>query len=127
MALTDLAGGFELAAADYCSPDLRALTDIAVNVTCWANDILSYPKESRRSTRVHSLPVVLARERGIGVAQALTEAAAMHDAEVERYLAAEEPLRRTAGPGLRRYVDGLRSWMSGNYYWSLETGRYRLS
>ncbi len=124
MALIDLAGGYELPGGDYCRADVRAVTDIAVNVTCWANDILSYPKEAARSVAVHSLPAVLAREHGLPVTQALRAAAAMHDAEVDRYLAAEARVRRGAGPGLRRYLDGLRAWMGGNYHWSLETGRY---
>jgi len=127
IALVDMADGFELTADDYYRTDVRAITDVAVNVTCWANDILSYPKESRRSTKLHSLPAVLAQQRRISMAEALTAAAVMHDAEVDRYVAAEEPLRQTAGPGLGRYLDGLRSWMGGNYHWSLETGRYRLT
>jgi len=34
MALIDVADGFELSTADHCRPDVRAVTDIAVNVTC---------------------------------------------------------------------------------------------
>jgi hypothetical protein len=127
VALMDVAGGFELPEGEFCRPDVRAVTDIAVNVTCWANDILSYPKEAARSLKVHSLPAVLVRERGLSPAGAIAAAAAMHDAEVARYLRSEEPVRRRASPELRRYLDGLRAWMSGNFYWSLETGRYALA
>jgi hypothetical protein len=127
MALIDVANGFELGAAEYYRPAVRAITDIAVNVTCWANDILSYPKEMQRSLQVHSLPVVLARERQLPVRHALATAAAMHDAEVAHYLAIEDPLRRTAGPFLRRYLDGLRAWIGGNFHWSMETGRYQVT
>jgi Terpene synthase family 2, C-terminal metal binding len=125
-ALIDVAGGFELPGAEFCRPDVRELTDIAVNVTCWANDILSYPKESARSLKVHSLPAVLAHERNLDTATALTAAAALHDAEVARYLKAEPVVRGRAGPELRRYLDGLRNWMAGNFYWSRETSRYGL-
>lgn len=127
MALIDVADGFELAGEDFCRPDVQAVTDMAVNVTCWANDILSYPKEAARSLKVHSLPAVLARDRQLPLAEAIRLAAAMHDREVERYLEAEENLRRGAGRELRGYLDGLRSWMGGNFYWSLETGRYNIA
>ena len=126
VALMDMAAGFELPADEFCHPEVRALTDIAVNVTCWANDILSYPKEAARSLKVQSLPAFLVRERDLSPAEAITTAAAMHDAEVARYLRHELPLRAAASPELHRYLDGLRSWMSGNFYWSLETGRYSL-
>jgi hypothetical protein len=126
LALIDVAGGFELAGADFWRPEVRELSDIAVNVTCWANDILSFPKEAERSVKVHSLPAVLATERRLELTEALAAAAAMHDAEVQRYLGAESRIRPGAGPALAGYLDGLRSWMAGNYYWSLETGRYNL-
>ncbi len=126
-ALIDMANGFELASHDYWRPEVRAISDIAVNVTCWANDILSFPKEAQRSFKVHSLPAVLAEELQLPVTDALALAAEMHDAEVERYLYTERPLRLTAGPALGDYLDGLRSWMGGNFYWSLETGRYKVT
>jgi hypothetical protein len=126
LALIDVAEGSDLPGTDFWRPDVRVLSDIAVNVTCWANDILSFRKESERSVQVHSLPAVLAAERQLDLASALAAAAAMHDAEVRRYLRIEEQVRPDAGAALTGYLDGLRSWMSGNYYWSLETGRYNV-
>jgi hypothetical protein len=67
LALTDLADGYELTADEFCRADVRTVTDMAVNVTCWANDILSYPKESQRSLTVHSLPAVIAAERQLPI------------------------------------------------------------
>jgi len=127
MALIDVVDGFELRSDVFWRSDVRALSDIAVNVTCWANDILSFPKEAERSLAVHSLPAVLAGERQLTMDEAIAVAAAMHDTEVARYLATEESLRHGAGPELLGYLAGLRSWMAGNFYWSLETGRYNLA
>ena len=126
-ALIDVANGFELSGQDFWAPEVRAVSDIAVNVTCWANDILSFPKEAQRSFKVHSLPAVLAEELQLPVSDALALAAEMHDAEVERYLNSERPLRLTAGAALGDYLDGLRWWMGGNFHWSLETGRYNVT
>jgi Terpene synthase family 2, C-terminal metal binding len=126
IALIDLADGLDTDPEDFCRADVRAVTDMAVNVTCWANDILSYAKESVRSLKVHSLPAVLAAELRMPVTAGIKTAAAMHDAEVARYLAAERVVRDEASPGLAGYLDGLRAWMAGNFYWSMETGRYGL-
>jgi terpene synthase-like protein len=126
MALIDVADGFELSGSDFWHPEVRQISDIAVNVTCWANDILSFPKEAERSLKVHSLPAVLAAELGLSMPEAITAAAAMHDAEVSRYLDAEARIRNWAGSELSGYLNGLRSWMAGNLHWSLETGRYNV-
>lgn len=124
IALGDVAEGVALPAEAYDDPRVVALTDLAVDVACWANDIVSYPKEVARSRIVHSLPAVLGHARGLDPQEALNEAARMHDRQVERYLAAEAPVRAGADEPLRRYLDNLRAWMSGNLRWSHETGRY---
>lgn len=127
MALIDVADGFELRSDLFWRADVRALSDIAVNVTCWANDILSFPKEAERSLKVHSLPAVLAGERQLPMHEAIAVAADMHDCEIARYVEAEQPMRDAAEPELLGYLDGLRSWMAGNFHWSLETGRYNIA
>jgi hypothetical protein len=123
-ALADVACGYELPAAVYDQPEVVALTDMAVNVACWANDILSYPKEALRNRAVHSLPAVLGHERNLDAAQSLDMTAQMHDREVARYLESEQRVRVWAGPALHRYLDDLRFWMAGNLRWSHSTGRY---
>ncbi len=126
MALIDVAGGFSLTSQEFDDPRVVSLSGRAANVACWANDILSYPKEISRSRVVHSLPAVLSAELGIGVNESLRRAAVMHDQEVARYAAAERAVREHASPQLRRYLDDLRFWMRGNLDWSAETGRYAL-
>ncbi len=125
-ALIDVAGGFEVPERDYHDPAVVALTTMAVNVACWANDVTSYPKEVRRSSTVHSLPVVLARRFGAEPEAMLGRVARMHDREVFRYLTLEHRVRATASGPLRRYLDGLRAWMAGNLRWSRQTARYRV-
>jgi len=124
MALIDVAGGFSLASEEFDDPRGVSLSECATNVACWANDILSYPKEISRSRVVHSLPAVLSAEFGIGVNEALQRTAVMHDQEVARYTAAERAVREHASPQLHRYLADLRFWMRGNLDWSVETERY---
>jgi hypothetical protein len=126
LALIDVINGFELRDPAWSSPRLRALTDAATDITCWANDILSYPKEVRRSTEVLSLPAVLARENGLPIAQAIAEAARLHDERIAEYQKLESPLMRDGDEQIRGYLADLRHWISGNLAWSYETGRYAL-
>lgn len=123
-ALTDVAGGFQLDAGTYHDSAVTAVTDMALNVTCWANDILSYSKEARQSTTVCSLPVLIARHQDLEIVAGLAVAANMHDQETTRYVEAEATLRAQASPDLHRYLDDLRHWMSGNLHWSCRSGRY---
>jgi hypothetical protein len=126
LALLDVMNGFELPAGTWSSPRLRELSEAVVDIVCWANDILSYPKEISRSTEVLSLPAVLSRERGLTIAQALAEAARLHDERVREYQRLEAPILRDGGDEVRRYLMDLRHWIAGNLAWSLETGRYGL-
>jgi hypothetical protein len=118
-ALSDVAGNCAVPAADYDHPEVAELTDVAINIICWANDILSYPKEISRSKIVQSLPTILDSEYGIA------KALSMHDREVRRYIKMEKDIRAWAGPQLSWYLDELRFWIAGNLEWSLSSGRYR--
>jgi len=126
LALIDVINGFELSGASWSSPALRELTDAATDIACWANDILSYPKEIRRSTQVLSLPAVLALEHGLSTGQAMAEAARLYDDRIHEYQRLEAPVWRDGAEEVRRYVMDLRHWISGNLAWSYETGRYAL-
>jgi hypothetical protein len=101
-----------------------SLAQQSTNIACWANDILSYPKEVARSRSVHSLPPILSAQYGIDMPEALHRAGQMHDHAVRQYLEQEAAARAHAGPQLHRYLDDLRFWMTGNLDWSLETRRY---
>ncbi len=125
-ALIDVINGFELAGSAWSSPRVRALTEAATDITCWANDILSYPKEIRRSTQVLSLPAVLSHERGLTIAEAMAEAARLYEKRVSEYQSMEALVLKDCDEETRRYLTDLRHWISGNLAWSYETGRYAL-
>ncbi|GAA2725627.1 MULTISPECIES: hypothetical protein [Streptomyces] len=127
LAVLDAAYGFELPDADHRHPDVRRLCRITAHVNGWANDVLSYGRESTRPGAAPlNLPTVLAADRNIGPQQALEEAARMHNEEIAAYLALEARVGEHAGPLLLRYLGGLRSMMRGFYDWGLATDRYRV-
>jgi Terpene synthase family 2, C-terminal metal binding len=127
LALIETVNDFCLPPEARLDPDLREAVRAVTDATSWANDILSFRKETERSTQVLSLPAVLVRERGLTVAQALRAAADMHDARVHEYERIEARLLARADAALGRFLADLRFWMSGNLAWSYETGRYEAS
>jgi len=126
LALIDVINGFELPERFRRLATFAEVNDAVADITSWANDILSYPKELQRSTHVLSLPAVLAHQDGLSAAQALDEAARLYDGRVRAYQELEAPLRAQHDPLVRRYLADLRSWIAGNLAWSYETGRYGL-
>ena len=126
LALIEIADGFRLPQAAREDPDLVELEVMVADIICWGNDVLSFPTERQRSVDVLSLPVILARDSGLGVESALKEAAMWHDDRMREFALAERRLRARADEPLSRYVDGLCHWVSGNLAWSYETGRYGL-
>lgn len=126
LALIEVVNGFELPERVVRQAGLGEVSAAAADVTSWANDILSYPKEVRRSAHVLSLPAVLAREHGIPAAQALREAAALYEERIRAYQELEAPLLAEGNPLVNMYLADLRAWIAGNLAWSYETGRYGL-
>lgn len=124
LALIDVINGFELPSAVWSSPELRAVNDAAADIICWGNDIMSYPREVRRSTQVLSLPEVLSRARHQAIEPALREAAALHDQRIGDYQRLEAPLLALGDARIDRYLADIRAWISGHLAWSAETRRY---
>ncbi len=98
------------------------------NIVCWTNDIMSCRKEAEQGD-VHNLVLAIMHERNLSMQDAINETVRMHDEEV-RIFAALEKLLPSFDPvtdeELLRYVGVLRSWITGNYDWSvLDTGRYQ--
>jgi hypothetical protein len=127
LALIDVANGFELTEAQWCSPELRAASDAVSDIICWSNDIVSFGREESQSLEVLSLPTVLARSYGLSLQEALDRCAAMVRARLEDYCSAERPLLASGNPGLIRFAADLRHWIAGNLEWSYETARYQVT
>lgn len=124
----------ELALDIVLAPEVRAmpivqrLTLMAGNVVCWSNDLFSLAKEVRHGD-VHNLVLALHHEHGITVAEAVAQAAQLHDLEVRQFLALERlvpSLGAETDAQLRRYDGALRAWMRGNLDWGRDSGRYRV-
>jgi hypothetical protein len=125
--LIDLTEHLDLPDAARCHPVVQRLVEMANNVVCWSNDIISLAKEMQRGD-VHNLVLTIRHRDGCTLHEAIQRAVRMHDAEVRRFLATQRELP-TFGPELdpdiARYIAVLRAWMRGNLDWSIDSGRYR--
>ncbi|WP_343745565.1 hypothetical protein [Chitinophaga sp.] len=106
---------------------LKRMVQACNNIVCWANDLFSFPKEHKAGD-VHNLVLVLQHERQCSLQEAVDEAARMHNEEVAIFVVLEKLLPLSGSEKdyeLLRYVAVLRSWITGNFEWSLhDTGRY---
>ena len=118
----ELVDGIDLADTLRDLRPMRALLRMASNLVGWANDIYTFEKELREGEPCN-LVAVLARARGLSLHEAVTRAAAMHDAEARRFVALLEEVSYL-GCGAARYADMLRCWVRGHLDWARETGRY---
>jgi hypothetical protein len=73
-----------------------------------------------------NLVAVVGHARGLSDQDALPIACDMIDARTAEYVEYEAALLAGfGGEPVRRYVDGMRSWIRGNLDWSRRTHRYR--
>lgn len=103
--------------------ELQAAADLAV---CWANDLYSLNKEVQERD-VHNLVLSLQAGEGLGLEAALERAAAMHDAQVARFLRARREIARVEGAErqrLERLAEALEARIAGNHAWSQGSSRY---
>lgn len=111
-------------------PLLQRMIQACNNIVCWSNDLFSCTKEARQGD-VHNLVLVLQHHRQLSLQDAVNQAARMHNEEVAIFVTLEKllPLKGDERDyELLRYVSVLRSWITGNFDWSVsDTGRYGLA
>ncbi|GAC1638957.1 MAG: hypothetical protein NVS4B8_05370 [Herpetosiphon sp.] len=126
VALFEITGGVALTPSVQGHATIEAITRCAINVVCWANDLLSLGKEMQHGD-VHNLVIVLHHQYGLTWQEAYNRAAVLHNAEVRAFVALEQRLGTSdcmVTGDLKRYLAMLRSWMRGNLDWSYTSGRY---
>ncbi len=111
----------------YFDPVIVRLSTMAANLVDWCNDLYSYRRESssQESIVVHNLVAVVASERRCSRQAALGAVRRTHDEELAAYSSLLPSAYRHADTPLRRYLDGLGMWVTGNEAWSVDTARYK--
>ncbi|WP_167490903.1 terpene synthase family protein [Nocardia terpenica] len=106
------------------SPAVMALTDMAVALCVFVNDMYSYTKEKELEQTGQSLPAVLMHHNGMTAQEAFAQIAAFHDRLMTRFVQLRDRTARTASPALRAYLVRLGYFVRGNLDWSMRTPRY---
>ncbi|ALG12137.1 terpene synthase family protein [Kibdelosporangium phytohabitans] len=120
--LMELAGGFEVPAAELNRPDVRRLTDITAVILAWDNDIYSYQKEVEQDVDCVNLVTSLAEHHGQDRRTALAHAIRMRNQAMWCYLRHRRQLVPSGGV-LDCYLRGLDHQIRGNLDWGLRATR----
>jgi hypothetical protein len=124
--LIDLAEHLHLPPEVYEQPDIQRLTDLANDVVCWVNDIVSFSKEHARG-EVNNLVIIMQQTQRGSFQEAADRVAGMISDEIGEFIDREQHLPSFA-PALDQrietYLAGLRAWMRGNLDWARESRRY---
>ena len=126
IALLEIANGPEVPGAEMDSPAVRALTEMAIMVASWDNDLHSLHRELRESGTYPNLVTVLAHHHGLRYDEAAALAVRLRDRVMARFLRLRETVAaRPVSEALRIYLDGLGHAIRGNIDWALDVPRYR--
>jgi len=105
---------------------IQQMTMMACNHIGWTNDVLGINREIREENP-HNIVLVLKQDDNLSLPDAVQRAVEMCNAEVKAFLNLESRLPsfgETEDGSLKRYIDGLRSWIRGHLNWYSETARY---
>ncbi|GAA1596414.1 hypothetical protein GCM10009678_92960 [Actinomadura kijaniata] len=124
LAMLEIACGAEVPGREMDAPAVRALTEMAVTVASWDNDLHSYNKECGQRHTDQNIINVLVHHEGYAPHEALERAVGMRDRVMSRFLELRERVRPRASRELRLYLDCLGHAIRGNIDWAFETLRY---
>ncbi|MGH3086609.1 MAG: terpene synthase family protein [Rubrobacteraceae bacterium] len=123
----------EIATGIYLPPEVHghrvvsSMTRISSLSICWMNDLFSLQKELARGD-VHNIVLIIQNQEGLTLDEAIKKAVEMNEDEVRSFLELEKELP-SFGPAidgdLQKYVSILKTRMSGNLDWSMESARYK--
>jgi hypothetical protein len=123
MDLIEIVTGMAVPADRYPSEPFHTALTAACDVVCWTNDVYSLDKETRLG-EYHNLVSVVAHHDQLHREAALADVTHRIVTRLGQFYDAERNLR--AGDlVIDATLDGMRSWVRGNFDWSRRTRRYR--
>ncbi|KAI0023873.1 terpenoid synthase [Xylariomycetidae sp. FL0641] len=108
-------------------PLIRELHALSIDLTIFANDIISYNKEQASGDDEHNLITIAMQERGLSVQEAIDWTAQLHADMVRKFNRYYRELPRWGGPldlDVQAYVNGAAQWVVAYVQWSYESQRY---
>jgi hypothetical protein len=133
MDLSEFAGGYELPPPVHRCTLVQELLDVLGDITLWGNDLYSVGVDHEEGN-VSNVVFVLRHHHGCDLEKAAEITSEMIDARIRRLGDIEAELTSWCGDqqlptsqqrDVGRFVEGARTWISGNVTWSLNNARYR--
>jgi len=122
--LLDVAGAYEVPAAEMETAEVRALVEMCATLVGWDNDIYSHRKETLRCGDGQNLLDVLVRENMYSLHEAMADAASMRDRIMVQFLRLRALVLDGGSEPVRRFVGSLGSWVRANLEFSRTSDRY---
>ncbi|GAA3799465.1 hypothetical protein GCM10022403_036840 [Streptomyces coacervatus] len=124
MAAVEMVTGHSLPAGLIDTPRVRAITEMTGLVISIDNDLLSYPLEQRAMGNAQNIINVLMHHRDLPLDSAISEATALRDTVMLRFLELSAAEEAQAGHAMSLYLESLRGSISGNLTWAPKAPRY---
>lgn len=124
LTLADVVGGYRLGDEDLAHPQIRALTEMALTLIAWDNDLFSHYKESLTEDPCINLVDVIAAERGCSLQEAVDHAMVMRDRVMTRYWVVRKAAASRHHDLVHRYIKCLDRWIAANIDMSAGSHRY---
>lgn len=130
--LIEVTTHYEVPKELYDHPEFTEMNQALSDADLWTNDLFSCEKEALLGDP-HNLVLVHRHEHGCDLQTSVDAVGAMTQRRFDRFAelsrtfpgpALSADLSPTELTALRRHVEGLRSWLSGQLRWRYETGRF---
>lgn len=122
--LSEVIGGYQLPADELVQPNVRALTEMALTLVAWDNDLFSHYKETLTESPCINLINVIAVERGCPLQDAVPAATAMRDRVMCQYMRIRERPDPSLSEQTCLYLSSLDRWIAANIDMSANSTRY---
>ncbi|KAJ7644873.1 isoprenoid synthase domain-containing protein [Roridomyces roridus] len=121
---------FDIPEDVLADPRIAQLETIGLDLVCVGNDILSFNVEQARGD-IHNAVIVVMKEHELSVQAAMDFIGAWYHRNTDEFCALMRDLPACKDDletrnQLKKYVAGLADWVTSNWEWSLNSGRYHL-
>ncbi|KAF9037779.1 isoprenoid synthase domain-containing protein [Rhodocollybia butyracea] len=110
------------------SVHLQEMETAANDVVAFSNDVFSYNIEQSKGDTHNMIPVIMHANPSVTLMEAVNYVQDLTNAAMDRFnqLKAELPSYGTdsVDSDVKKYIEGMESWMVGIIFWSFETERY---
>ncbi|KIK52964.1 hypothetical protein GYMLUDRAFT_179557 [Collybiopsis luxurians FD-317 M1] len=107
------------------SPIVREMEDIANDVICYTNDLVSYPVEHSKGHTHNIIPVIMHQNPNMTLVEAVDHVSKVMFEKMDKFNQLKATLLETPlSLNLAVYIEGMENWMIGHAHFAFESERY---